>query len=81
MDELTRNYEWFDKNREKIIEGHHSQYVLIKDETVISYFNSEQEGIKYVNDNNIPFGTFALQRCLTEKEETGYYANWAVRFA
>lgn len=81
MDDLTRNYEWFSKNREQIIKDHHSQYVLIKDENVVGYFDSEQDGIKYVNDNNIQFGTFALQQCLTEQEETGYYANWAVRFA
>ena len=81
MDDLARNYDWFDKNREAIIKGHHSQYVLIKDEAVVNYFNSEQEGIKYVNDNKIPFGTFALQQCLTQQEETGFYANWAVRFA
>lgn len=81
MDDLTRNYEYFNKNRASIIKDHHAQYVLIKDESVINYFNSEQEGIKYVNDNHIPFGTFALQQCLTEEEETGYYANWAVSFA
>lgn len=81
MDALTRNYEWFSKNREQIIKEHHAQYVLIQDEKVIDYFDSEKDGIKYVNDNNIPFGTFALQPCLTEQEETGYYSNWAVRFA
>lgn len=81
MDELTRNYEWFDKNREQIIKGHHSQYVLIQNEKVIAYFDSVQDGIKYVNDNNIEFGRFALQKCLSSQEETGYYANWAVKFA
>ncbi len=81
MDDVAMNYDWFDQNRDKIITGHHGEFALIHDCSVAGYFKTEKEGVEYANGNDLPLGSFALQRCVTEQEETGFYANWRVRFA
>lgn len=82
MDDLVaKNYNYFDSNREDIIKDHKHEYALIHDEKLKGYFPSVEKAIEFVRANKIEFGTFAVQECLTEAEETGYYANWAVKFA
>lgn len=81
MDAVSVNYEWFDRNRNSIIENHYNEYVLIHNQSIVDYFKTEQGGLVYAEKNNIQLGDFVLQQCITEQEETGYYANWRVCFA
>lgn len=81
MDDVAMNYDWFDQHRDEVIADHHGEFALIHGCHVVGYFKTEKDGIEYARSNAIPLGSFALQRCVTEQEETGFYANWRVRFA
>ncbi len=80
MTDVQKNYQFFDTNRDSIIKDHEGKYVLLKDEKVIDYFETMQQAIEKAKNEGWQVGSFGVQHCVTEKEETGYYANWTVCF-
>lgn len=70
MDLIKENYNWFNDNRDAVINGHHGQLAFITDKHVIEYFNSDKDAIDYAKKKNITYGTFIIQPCVSLEEET-----------
>jgi hypothetical protein len=73
-------YKWFDLNRESIICGHIGEYVLLKDNSVITYFAKENDALKYAEKSDFAIGEFLIQECISKDDECMYYYNEAVSF-
>jgi hypothetical protein len=80
MANLDDLYRWFDENRDSIIKGHEGAYVLLKDNTVISYFHDENKALEYARYSGFLMGDFLIQECISKEEECMYYYNEAVSF-
>jgi len=73
-------YIWFDDNRDAIISGHRGKHVLVKNNTVVAYFQSEREALECAKESGFPMGEFLIQQCIPKDEECMYYYNEAVSF-
>ena len=80
MINLDDLYKWFDENRENIIHGHEGKHVLLKDNTVISYFPDEDKALEYAQKSGFIMGDFLIQECVSKDEECMYYHKEAVTF-
>ena len=80
MVNLDDLYKWFDGNRDTIIEGHGGELVLLKNDTVISYFRNDSDALGYAQKAGFSIGEFLIQECIRKEEETMYYHNEAVSF-
>ena len=80
MVDLHYLYKWFDENRDSIINGHEGEYVLLKDNTVVSYFSNDDEALEYAQKSGFTMGEFLIQECISKDEECMYYYNEAVNF-
>jgi hypothetical protein len=80
MANLDNLYKWFDKNRGGIIKGHEGEYVLLKSNAVISYFQDDNAALEYAQKSGFPMGSFLIQECISKEEECMYYYNEAVSF-
>ena len=80
MANLDDLYKWFDENRGTIINGHEGDRVLLKDNTVISYFSDDDKALEYAKKSGFTMGEFLIQECISKDEESMYYYNEAVSF-
>jgi hypothetical protein len=80
MINLNDLYKWFDENREIIIKGHEGNHVLLKDNTVISYFKDNDKALEYTQKSGFTMGEFLIQECISKDDESMYYYNEAVSF-
>ena len=80
MANLDDLYKWFDENRDTIIKGHEDEHVLLKDNTVVSYFHDDGKALEYAQKSGFAMGEFLIQECISKDEESMYYYNEAVSF-
>ena len=80
MINLDDLYKWFDENRGAIIKGHKGERVLLKDNSVISYFADDDKALEYAQKSGFAIGEFLIQECISKDEESMYYYNEAVSF-
>jgi hypothetical protein len=67
---VTDEYEWFDANRNAIIENHHGEYAVIQHHHVLGYFPNTDAVWNFIEAQGIQHGDYAAQLCLTEEEES-----------
>lgn len=63
---LEKEYEYFLSVRNRLINEHRGEYVVIKDKDVVGFFSSENDAIEAMNDHEL--GTFLIQHCIPEEE-------------
>jgi phospholipase C len=80
MTNLDDLYKWFDENRDIITKGHEDEHVLLKDNTVVSYFPDDDKALEYAQKSGFTMGEFLIQECISKDEESMYYYNEAVSF-
>jgi hypothetical protein len=80
MINLDDLYKWFDENRCAIIKGHEGERVLLKDNTVVSYFADDGKALEYAQRSGYAIGEFLVQECISKDKESMYYYNEAVSF-
>jgi len=80
MTDLDNLYKWFDENRDAIINGHEGEHVLLRDNSVISYFHNDNTALEYARKSGFSMGDFLIQECISKDEECMYYYNEAVSF-
>ena len=80
MVNLDDLYKWFDENRNAIVEGHEEERVLLKNNTVISYFIDDDKALEYAQRSGYAIGEFLIQECISKDDESMYYYNEAVKF-
>jgi hypothetical protein len=80
MADLDALYDWFNENREWIIEGHRNEEVLIHRNSVIGYYADMVTALQAAKGKGFEIGDFLIQECNTREEDTMYYYNEAVTF-
>jgi putative alpha-1,2-mannosidase len=80
MADLNALYQWFNENREDIIQNHAGECVLIKDNSVIGYFPNSEAALSSAETRCYAMGDFLIQDCVSKVEDTMMYYNQAVCF-
>jgi hypothetical protein len=80
MVDLDALYDWFNENREYIIDGHRGERVLLMDKSVIGYYPDVVAALEAANNKGFQMGDFLIQKCHTREEGMLYYYNEAVTF-
>ena len=65
---LEKEYAFFKKNVKQFIEDHPGQYVVIKDEEALGFYDTEQEA--FMSMRNEELGTFMVTLCAEESIRT-----------
>ncbi len=68
---LNKEYDFFKKNIKDFIENHLNEFVVIKNEKVIGFFNTEAEALLHMKNDE--FGTFLVQQCSKNSLEPQEY--------
>lgn len=66
--------EFFDSLREKLVEEHHNEYVVIYDNQLIKFFDSHEDAFFYA-DERYAEGTFLVAHCVTEEEDSATFRS------
>lgn len=77
MYDRKADFDWFNENRDNIINGHIGERVVIQNKSVKGYFASDRDAIDGMRSSNI--GQYIIQRCLAEDDDTEFY--YTGRFA
>ena len=80
MADLDGLYKWFQSNRAQIINGHENEQALLKDNSVVGYYPTEEAALLDVAKRGIQMGDFLIQPCVPESEDRMVYCNQAVCF-
>jgi hypothetical protein len=67
---IDDEYAWFDANRDTVMNGHHGELAAIRDHKVWGYFTKLVDADAFMHDKGFADGDFAVQVCLTQKEES-----------
>ena len=66
---LETQLNYFRNHQEELVRDHHGKYVLIHDEQVVGFIDSELQAYSEAKKNYTP-GSFLIRRCLKPEEET-----------
>jgi hypothetical protein len=80
MVDLDALYDWFNENRDQIIDGHQGYRVLLKDKRVIGYYPDVVTALEATNSKGFQMGDFLIQKCHSREEDIAYYYNEVVTF-
>lgn len=64
---LEKEYEYFESRKTELVRDHHGQYVVIRDNDILGFFDSKQEALKEAL-NNYEAGEFLLKECREESD-------------
>jgi len=70
---------FFEANQDEIVQGHIDEFVIIKDQKVCGYYNSEEDAFNSMIGNEL--GTFMVKRCQKTGTDVVKYFNNSVMFA
>jgi hypothetical protein len=59
---IQEDFEFYTANQEEIIKEHLGEFVVIKDSTVLGYFEEETKAFDYMKENEL--GTFMVKKCM-----------------
>lgn len=77
---VQENFNFFKKNRDKIIENHLGEFVVIKNKEVQDYFKSENEAMIAMKNKGFEPGTYIIQKCVSAKDAMIMYYTQRVAF-
>ena len=60
--EIERNYDYFEKNIEELIDKYQNDYLVIKDQKVVFNSKEKDKAFDYVKDKYKP-GEYIIQKC------------------
>ena len=76
---FEREYARFESKRKEFLSKHLGEFVVIQGEAVKGFFKTEMDAFKFMKDQEL--GSFMVQQCISEDEETARYASRVVAFA
>ena len=76
---LHYEFSFYKANQDKIIKDHLDEFVVIKNQQVCGYYQSEEEAFDSMLDEEL--GTFMVKRCQKPGTDVIDYFNNAVAFA
>lgn len=77
---VQENFNFFKKNRDKIIKNHIDEYVVIKNEEVQGYFKSENDAMIAMKNKGFELGSYIIQKCVSAKDGLVVYYTQRVAF-
>lgn len=77
---IQEDFNFFKKNRDKIIKGHVGEFVVIKDGKVQNYFKSENDAMTDMKNKGFKLGTYIIQKCISAEEGRVVYYTRRVAF-
>lgn len=78
MPTLNKQFAYFKKHQNEYAKEHHGEFVLIHDDSVEGFYQSELQAYTR-GKNKFEAGTFLIRKCLRTKEETSllYHSRMA----
>lgn len=71
---LEREYAFFKENEKEFTRTHKDEYVVIKDDNVLGFYDSEIKAIKETVKHE-ELGTFLVQKCSTDENIVEFFSN------
>lgn len=68
MDLLQSNFNYYLQNQAQFVEQYVGKFLLIKDRSLNSTFETASDALRYARNNNYEMGTFIIQECLPGEE-------------
>lgn len=68
---LEKEYEFFRHNRPELVREHPGEFVVIRGEEILGFYETQKEALKTTAD--LPIGTFFVQQCIPEEESIQKY--------
>ncbi len=65
---LEKEYEYFEKNKDRLISEHQDEYVVIVGEEIIGFYVTQEEAITEAQKQYTP-GEFLVQKCSPESDQ------------
>src|SRR4030043_315213 len=78
MADLRKEFEYYQKEQDKLVKQFDGKFIVIKDEQVIGSYDNELEAIQETS-KEFELGTFLVQKC--EPGKNSYYQTYHSRVA
>lgn len=72
--EIDRNYDAFMRNLGSIINEHRDQLALMRDGTIMGYFDTPREALRAASEQ-FPDGIFSIQEVTDEPIDLGFWSH------
>lgn len=79
MDSTKTNFEFFKKNRDKLLEKYNNKFIVIVDSKIVGDFESERDAILFAMDK-YDMGDFIVQQCISDDKVSGQVFHSRVAF-
>ena len=76
---IKDNFDYYIANQEEIVNGHLGEFVIIRNQAVVGYFNEEAKAFESMKDSEL--GTFIIKKCQEPGTDIINYFNNNVAFA
>lgn len=76
MDDIKRNFKYYQENKNDLCKKYLNQYLIIKDEFIYGVYQNMEDAIK--DAKKLEAGTYILQKC--EEQEDIQFFQTRVRF-
>ena len=76
---ISEEFTFYKANQDKIVQDHLDDFVVIKNQQILGYYNSEEDAFNSMLDEEL--GTFMVKRCQKPGTDILEYFNNAVAFA
>jgi len=78
-DMIKDDFDYYTANQNEIVMDHLGEFVVIKDSTVLGYYQEEAAAFEAMKGNEL--GTFIVKKCQTPGTDVVTYYNTQVAFA
>jgi hypothetical protein len=76
---IKKNFEYFTNNQNEIVENHLNEYVVIKNQKICGYYETEEKAFDSMIGEELE--TFIVQKCQSPGTDIANYYNNTVAFA
>ena len=77
---VEKNYNYYVENHKTLVKKYVNKFIVIKDEKVVGSFDSFEDAYKNA-ENKYELGTFIIQECTKNINETTIICNSRVRIS
>jgi hypothetical protein len=75
---MQDDFDFYDANQDKIVDGHIDEFVIVKNTQVMGYYGDEMDAFASMR-NEIP-GTFMIKKCKPKGQDMLVYRTSKVAF-
>ena len=77
---LEREIHFFKEHRQELATKHHGKFALVREDAIVGVFDSELAAYTEAKKKEYPAGSFLIQQCIFENEETPQVFHSRVHF-